>query len=161
MSDHESLLKKITEETYQEDVSSSSPISLVNYFEKRLNEVDYLSLKNYLVDENVLFLPLNFIESTKCYRINLNETIIDFPSNWSIFSKFAKDQLVYVNASADEDFLCEIFLSHVGEVKVIVLAGENHESHLIFLNSEKSEKHFEWINNYFAKKLELEEKKAS
>lgn len=161
MSDHDLLLKQITEETYLDDVSVSSPISLVNYFEKRLNEVDFLSLKTYLANEEVLFLPMNYCEATKCYRVLLGQTVIDFPSNWSIFNKFSSEHLVHVKANADEDFLCEIFLSLLGEVKIIVLATDENEPNLIFLSNEKSDKHLEWIENYFAKKLEQENKKAS
>lgn len=161
MNDHDLLLKKITEETYQDDVSSSSPVSLVNYFEKRLNEVDFLSLKTYLTNEEILFLPMVYSEVTKCYRVILGQSEIDFPSNWSIFNKFGSEYLLHVKAETDEDFLCEIFLSLVGEVKIIVLATDENGPHLIFLSSENSEKHFEWIENYFASKTEQEQKKAS
>lgn len=161
MSDQDLLLKQITEETYQDDFSTSSPTSLVNYFEKRLNEVDFLSLKTYLANEEILFLPMTYNEVTKCYRVVMDQTPIDFPSNWSIFSRFGSEQLVHVKASADKDFLCEIFLSHVGEVKIIMLATDENRSKLIFLSSEKSDKHLEWVENYFAKKIEQEQKKAS
>lgn len=161
MSDQDLLLKQITEETYQDDVSTSSPISLVNYFEKRLNEVDFLSLKTYLSNEEVLFLPMSYKEATKCYRIAIGQSEIDFPSNWSIFSRLSSEQLVYLKASMDEDFLCEILSSIVGEVKIIVLATDENEPHLVFLSSEKSDKHLEWIENYFVRKIEQEQKKAS
>lgn len=161
MSDRDLLLKQITEETYQDDSLNSSAISLVSYFEKRLNEVDYLSLKTYLANEEILFLPMTYNETTKCYRIILGRMEIDFPSNWSIFDKLESEQLVHVKASEDEDFLCEIFLSQVGEVRIIALAMDERESKIIFLSSDKSEKHLEWFENYFANKAELEYKKAS
>jgi hypothetical protein len=161
MNDQELMMKQLIEETYQEDVGPTSPVSLVNYFERRLNEVEYTSLKNYLKNEEVLFLPMTFNAANGCYRVALANTEIDFPSNWSIFSKFHTEHIVHVKANQDEDFLCEVFLSHVGEVKILVLASDNGMSRLIFLNSDKAEKQLEWIENYFKNKAEIEEKKAS
>jgi hypothetical protein len=154
MNDQELLMKLITEETYQDDAVQSSQGNLVSYFEKRLNEVDYHSLKNYLVDENILTFPLSYIPATGCYRLKIQQNEIDFPSNWSIFSKFSSDQLASIKSSDDEDFLCDIFLSVVGEVKIIVLACEEKESNIIFLNSDVSEKQLVWIENYFRKQSE-------
>jgi hypothetical protein len=168
MNDQELLMKQITEETYQDDdTSASPPINLVNYFEKKLNEVDFISLKNYLAHEEILYCPLTFNHLTRCYRIVLGNTEIDFPSNWSIFNKFQTESLVHVKATDDEDFLCEVFLSQTGEVNILVLANDNEESRLIFLSSIKSEQQLNWIESYFAKKEEekneigFEKKKAS
>ena len=162
MDNQDTFMKQIIDETYRDDAAESSPSNLVNYFEKRLNEVDYLSLTNYLVNEEILFIPMNLIEQTKCYRISLGNTLIDFPSNWSIFNNFSMEKLVYVNANKDEDFLCEIFLSYVGEVKILVLANDNIESKLIFLCNDFALKHLEWIENYFIKQADiLQIKKAA
>jgi hypothetical protein len=161
MNDQDLMMKQIIDETYQDDVTSSSPINLVHYFEKRLNEVDFLSLKNYLTNENIQFLPLEFNQSTGCYRLVLDSSIIDFPSNWSIFSDLQSRQLNFVRATNDEDFLCEIFESHFENLKIMVLTNENNETQLIFLKSDDAEKNLDWIKNYFMNKAELTEKKAA
>jgi hypothetical protein len=161
MNDQETLMKLITEETYQDDAPHSTQGNLVSYFEKRLNEVDYHSLKNYLVDENILTFPLSYNSATGCYRLKIEQNEIDFPSNWSIFSKFSNEHLASIKAIDDEDFLCEIFLSIVGEVKVIVLACEEEESNVIFLNSDVSEKQLDWIENYFRKQSERNEEEKT
>jgi hypothetical protein len=161
MSDQELLLKQITEETYNDEDVISSPVSLVDYFERRLNEVDYISLKAYLENEEILSFLLSYNEQTKCYRATVGSFEIDFPSNWSIFSEFHDSKLAYVNAEEDSDSLCEVFLSLVGEVKFVVLASDHDMSRLIFLNSENAVKQCAWIEGYFQNKQAEEQKKAS
>jgi hypothetical protein len=161
MNDQDLLMKQIIDETYHDDTTSSSPINLVHYFEKRLNEVDFLSLKNYLSNEDIQFLPLEYNQITGCYRLVLDSNIIDFPSNWSIFSELQNRQFNYVRTTNDEDFLCEIFESHVGNLKIMVVTNDNNETHLIFLKSADAEKNLDWIKNYFLSKAESTEKKAA
>lgn len=161
MDDQELLMRRITEETYEVDDFSETPVNLVNYFEKRLNEVDYLSLEKYLKNEDILSTILFYQENSKCYRVTLGGTEIDFPSNWSIFSKLNFDQFAFVRSTNDHDYLCEIFLSLAGEVQILVIGKDDNNFRLIFLCSKNSEKHLEWIENYLLKQIPKEEKKAA
>lgn len=149
------LISKLIEETCTETIEKDQPNSFIDlrkYFEKRLNEVDFLSIADYLDQHHLAHQSVNYQERSKCYRLVFKQTILDFPSNWSIFKEIAKTDLVYVDQSLDQDYLLDIFSELCGSHQNIVLVRENQDVQLVFLPEENSKDHVTWMRNYFDKK---------
>lgn len=149
------LISKLIEETCTEVIEKDQPNSFVdlrNYFEKRLNEVDFISISDYLDQHHLSHQSIFFQHKSKCYRLVFNQTTLDFPSNWSIFKEISKTEIVYVDHSLDQDSLLDIFAELSGSYQNIVLVKENQEVQLVFLPEENSRDHINWMRNYFEKK---------
>jgi len=155
------LISKLIEETCTETtIEKDQPNSFVDlrkYFEKRLNEVDFLSIADYLDQHHLSHQEISFQYQSKCYRLSFKQTILDFPSNWSVFKEIGKADLVYVDQSLDQDFLLDIFAELCGSHQNIVLVKENQEVQLVFLPEENSRDHVNWMRNYFDKKNSVTE----
>lgn len=149
------LISKLIEETCTESIEKDQPNSIVDlrkYFEKRLNEVDFLSIADYLDQHHLSHQAIAYRDSSKCFRLVFKQTTLDFPSNWSIFKEIKKNDLVYVDQSLDQDFLLDIFAELCGSLQNIVLVRENQEVQLVFLSEENSREHVNWMRNYFDRK---------
>ena len=108
MNNDDTLISKLISETYSESTEKDQPnavVDLRNYFEKKLNEVDFISISDYLSQHNLSMSNVVFQTQSQCYRLVLNESVLDFPSNWSIFKEINSEDLVYVDQSLDQDFL--------------------------------------------------------
>lgn len=155
MGNEDTLISKLIEETYTESVEKDQPNSLVDlrsYFEKRLNEVDFGSIADY-IDQNFLsHFQLHYLKNIGCYRLNLNEYVLDFPSNWSVFSDVSSSELVYVDSSLDRDFLLDIISEVCGNIQSFVLVRESNRIELVIFSAENSHEHIKWMRNYFEKK---------
>lgn len=148
------LITKLIEETCAETIiknDSGSDVDLRKYFENRLNEVNFGSILDYLEQYNLNHLPLHYEAMTGCYRLNYNQSIIDFPSNWSIFKDIADSSFIYIDQDQDQDFLLDVFFEISGSFQNIALVNNNKKIVLIFLPEEKSSEHVNWIKNYFNK----------
>lgn len=150
------LISKLIEETCTEtSIEKDQPNSFIDlrkYFEKRLNEVDFLSIADYLNQHHLTHQAIALQDKSKCFRLIFKQTTLDFPSNWSIFKEIKKTDLVYVDQSLDQDFLLDIFAELCGSFQNIVLVKENEEVQLVFLPEENSRDHVNWMRNYFDKK---------
>ena len=165
MSNNEdALISKLIEETCAETEEKDQPNSFVDlrkYFEKRLNEVDFLSIADYLDQHHLSHQLVSFQSDSKCYRLSFKQSVLDFPSNWSVFKNIKTTDLIYVDQTLDEDFLLDIFSELCGSFQNIVLVKENQEVQLVFLPEESSSDHVKWMRNYFEKKGEEVAEKAA
>lgn len=158
MKNEDLLLSKLLEETCLESsrpnsMTDANDGELVKYFEKRLNQVEYLSLEMYIKEESLNSFSLVYNINTKCFRLICGNHKIDFPSNWSIFNKIQNESFVYVTSSNDEDFLCEIFSEINKNCESFVIVNESGRSNLILFDNFKGKEHVDWMREYFDKKL--------
>lgn len=154
MNNEDTLMSKLLAETYEESdtASSDNVIDLNRYFEKRLNEVDFISIDDYFRQQQINPFHLSFNPSSGCYRLHFENSILDFPSNWSIFKAISEKDVVSIDADNDEDFLLDIFAELSGHTQNLVLVREENIVQLVLLPIENSFDHIMWMQNYFAKK---------
>lgn len=155
MSNEDTLISKLIEETYTEPVDkdqSNSFVDLRKYFEKRLNEVDFNSIEDYMAQHHLSHQELAFQKQSGCYRLSFKQSVIDFPSNWSIFEQISTTDLIFLDQAQDQDFLLDIFSEICGSTQNIALVKENQLVQLVFLPDEDSSDHVKWMRNYFEKK---------
>jgi hypothetical protein len=155
MGNEDTLISKLIEETCSEASESEGQNSFTDlrkYFEKRLNEVDFNSISDYLDQNQLSHQVLSFENKSRCYRLKFKQSVLDFPSNWSIFSEIETNDLIYVDQSVDEDYLLDIFSEICGSFQNVVLLKENTEVQLVFLPGENAIEHVSWMRNYFEKK---------
>ena len=164
MSEDDTLISKLISETYTEADDKDQPncfIDLRNYFEKRLNEVDFLSITDYLAQNNLSTVMLVYNSNNQCFRLCLKEAVLDFPSNWSIFKEIKSQDLIYVDQSLDQDYLLDIFSELNGTNDNIALVKEESQVKLIFLPEEVSKEHIQWMRSFFEKKNQEQVKEAA
>ncbi|MFA6237144.1 MAG: hypothetical protein WC635_07445 [Bacteriovorax sp.] len=164
MSNEDTLISKLIEETCTESVDkeqSSDFVDLRKYFEKRLNEVDFNSISEYLDQHHLTHQQLSLETRSGCYRLTFKQSVLDFPSNWSIFKDISSSDLIYVDQSADQDFLLDIFSEICGSFQNIVLVREHQTIELVFLPDETPHDHLTWMKNYFEKKNSESDKKEA
>ncbi|MGZ3789266.1 MAG: hypothetical protein ACXVLQ_12130 [Bacteriovorax sp.] len=155
MSNEDTLLSKLIEETCSKSDEKDQPNSFVDlrdYFEKRLNEVDFLSITDYLIQHHLEHQSLLFMSKSGCYRVTIKDSILDFPSNWSVFKDIKTTDLLFVDQALDHDFLLDIFSELYGEFYNIVLFKEDQKVQLVFLPEEKARDHVKWMRDFFEKK---------
>ncbi len=124
----------------------SNVVNLRDYFEKKVNEVEFLSLKEYLKDKNVKFVTLDYSEKTKMYRMTLNENIFDFPENWSVFKTLRTEN--YIELIHNDDLLNEIFAEFIGYDYQLTFLAENNQNQMIFVPLHQITKCKEWLREY-------------
>lgn len=165
MNEDDTLLSKLIAETYTDSVDKDQPNSFVdlrNYFEKRLNEVDYKSLSDYLGQNSIDWVLMEYRLESKCYRLIMKGSLIDFPSNWSVFKEIKSQDIIYVDQSLDQDFLLDVFAELNGKHGNIALVKDEQVVKMVFLPEEVSKEHVQWMRNYFEKKnQEVVEKSAA
>ena len=160
----DTLISQLISETYIDNDIKEQPNTLVDlrhYFEKRLNEVDYISITDYIRQHNLKFSHLVLLEKTKCYRLVFNEAVLDFPSNWSIFKEVKNEEVIYLDSSLDEDFLLDVFSEVMGSFNNLIIVREESDVKLIFTPEEKSRDHVQWVRGYFEKKNQSGIKEAA
>ena len=165
MNNDDTLISKLISETYSDSTEKDQPnavLDLRNYFEKKLNEVDFISISDYLSQHNLSMSNVVFQTQSQCYRLVINESVLDFPSNWSIFKEINSEDLVYVDQSLDQDFLLDIFSELNGGFFNLALVKDNTEVKLVYLPEEVSKDHIQWFRSFFEKKnLGQSEKEAA
>ncbi|AUO00064.1 hypothetical protein DOM21_00405 [Bacteriovorax stolpii] len=165
MSNDDTLISKLISETYTEAPDKDQPnavVDLRNYFERKLNEVDFNSLSDYLIQHDLRMSELTFQSGSKCYRLVYNKSVLDFPSNWSIFKDIKSEDVVYVDQSLDQDFLLDIFSELTGIQSNLALVKEDSGVKLIYLPEEVSRDHVKWFRGFFEKKnLEKSQEEAA
>lgn len=164
MSMEDTLISKLIEETCA-DTSDSQPtgevVNLQNYFEKKLNEVDFISLKSYLQHNDLQAEVMKFLQSTNCYRVVVNQSTLDFPSNWSIFQHIPASDLLVVDHMNDQDFLIDLFSELTGGEHHVAIAKEQEHIYLVFLPTQASDHHLKWMRRFFETKAQQEQKKTA
>lgn len=164
MNDDDKLISKLLTETCIEAPDKDQPnavLDLRNYFERKLNEVDFISINDYLIQHSLDMSKLTFQNMSQCYRLVFKGSVLDFPSNWSIFKDIKSDDMVYVDQSLDQDFLLDIFSELKGNFTNIALVKDSNEVTLIYLPEEASKDHIQWFRGYFEKKNSQESKEAA
>jgi hypothetical protein len=160
MKNDETLISKLIEETCQEENSeglNTEPITkpmedLSSYFERRVNQVEYLSLAKYIFDQSLTAIELKFNQSTKCFKMKIGNIELDFPSNWSVFSTISTTEVIYVNRENDTDFLCDILTEISAHCESFMLVNDKNEVNLITFNDYSGQLHLEWMKAYFEKR---------
>jgi len=118
------FISKLVDETL-EGIDPESPeihqTELENYFENKLSNPNLDNpMDNFyrLAGENSLFYYLGYFEnSNSCFRFSIGKSILDFPSNWSVFEMIrskvreAQGEIfgVEINKFLDHDKLIEVF----------------------------------------------------
>ncbi|NOT79199.1 MAG: hypothetical protein HOP07_09400 [Bacteriovoracaceae bacterium] len=168
MNNDDLLMSKLIAETYSESTDKDQPNAvgeLRSYFEKKLNAVEFISLKDYVEQNNLKMNPISFQENTKCYRLNINSKILDFPSNWSIFKQINTEDIVYIDQSLDQDFLLDIFAEINGQFFNILFVKDSINVKIVYLPEDSSREHLQWFRGFVEKKnqdseqVELDSKK--
>jgi hypothetical protein len=155
MDNDDTLISKLISETYIEAPDKDQPNAvsdLRNYFEKKLNEVEFISMDDYLAQHCLKMSKLKLQAQTQCYRLIYKKSVLDFPSNWSIFKEIKNEDVVYVDQSLDQDFLLDIFSELTGNFSNIALIKEENVLKLIYLPEESSKEHVKWFRGFFEKK---------
>lgn len=158
MSNDDALISKLISETYTDSFDKDQPNAvsdLRNYFEKKLNEVEFISVSDYLNQHGLKMSPLT-LEASQCYRMIFNKSVLDFPMNWSVFKDLNNEDLIFVDQSLDQDFLLDIFSEVTGEHNNLALVKESKEVKLVFLPEEQSKEHIQWFRGFFEKKNHVE-----
>lgn len=127
-------------------------VSLRDYFEKKVNEVEYINLHLFLSENNVRYATLKYQAETKMYRMNLNNQDYDFPENWSFFQYIEKE--MYWEHHTDNDFLNELFSEMVGYDYQLAFVNEDKQCDMIFVPIADLKKCKEWLREYAIKKME-------
>ncbi len=151
----DTLISQLISETYDDGPEKEQPIDLLdlrNYFERKINEVEFLSIADYLDQNNLEMSELLLQDQTQCYRLIYNQSVLDFPSNWSIFAEMETKNLVYVDATIDQDFLLDIFSEITGEYKNLAFVKVEKEVKLIYFPEETSREHIDWFRGFFGKR---------
>lgn len=160
MSNDDTLISQLISETYTEASDKDQPNAVVDlrkYFERKLNEVEFLSIDDYLSQNDLSMSELMLQEQTQCYRLEFNESVLDFPVNWSIFKEIGAEDLVFVDQSLDQDFLLDIFSELTGQYSNLALVKENGSVKMVYLPEEASKEHIQWFRGYFEKKNQVAE----
>lgn len=155
MSNDDTLISQLITETYVDGPEKEQPsaiLDLRNYFERKLNEVEFISITDYLAQNNLEMSELMLQDQTQCYRMVYNESVLDFPVNWSIFKEIGIEDLVYVDQSLDQDFLLDIFSEITGGFKNLALVKEGGKVKMVYLPEEASKEHIQWFRGFFEKK---------
>ncbi len=164
MSNNEdTLISKLIEETCTESGERDQDTSFVDlrkYFEKRLNEVDFVSISDYMDQHHLSHQVLSYQRNSSCYRLLFKQSVLDFPSNWSVFGHIQNEDLIYIDPTSDDDFLLDIFSELCGSFQNIVLVRDNKEVQLVFLPEESAVTHVKWMKGYFNKKMTSEKQAA-
>ena len=165
MSIEDTLISKLIEETCNSQADESEQlgpaVDLRSYFEKRLNQVEYNSLMDYLGQNQISFKNLTFQKETGCYQLCWNETVVDFPSNWSIFQNIQTSELIFVDRDVDSDFLLDVFAEVTGSFNNIAVTREDDTVNLVLLSEAGYTEHSKWMIRYFNKKQEITSNKKA
>ena len=155
------FIHKLLEETYQflpEDETAKSPAELFKYFQNHDNIDRYDSrdsiLFSYLNKNGVPFAPLEYLKDSGCFRLNLQKTVYDIPSNWSIFAELKQisgNELIIINEASDKDHLRKVFSQSLSkDVDLLILINQGR---LYFsLISAESEEIVCWVSKYLGLK---------
>ncbi len=166
MNMEDDLISKLIEETCKEEQEEtpseeSKVFELSSYFEKRVNQVEFLSLEKYIVQQDLNSFELSFNEKNSCFRLTARNLTLDFPSNWSIFHTLKINKIQWVNAHENTDFLCDIFSEVLGSCEAFALTNDNGKFSVTLFADGSANEHYEWMLNYFSKKeIELVKKAA-
>lgn len=129
------LINKLLEETYsfvpQSDVARSAN-DLYKYF---VSQTDSLQkqynchLHKYISDVSSTTVKIDWMEQTSCYRFELQDQLIDIPSNWGPFANFDVDSssVLYIKTSEDEFLLNEVISSLIGRNIESVFFVDSHK----------------------------------
>jgi hypothetical protein len=165
------LINILMEETYQsigDDVEAASPEDLLNYYHQhensQLSESVPVSFQQYVAENNCSLYEFEFRESSLCFRLKSDDVIIDFPSNWSVFSD-AKEALelevllvIEVSEETDQIFY-EVMNDQFFHGQKILLAHFDGEVH--FLGFENEEKLNQCLDIYQSQCEQTEESIAA
>lgn len=156
---NDELISKLIEETCNEEEAPAAKAveSLSDYFDRKVNQVEFLSLSKYITQQGLESSKLSYNAETKCYRLEIKEMKLDFPSNWSVFEGLNQNNFAYINRENDHDFLCDIFSEIHKECESFILIQDHDDCNLITFSDYSGKLHSDWIKNYFEKKKEKEE----
>lgn len=160
----EDFISRLIEETCKDEKEEELPAKvseLSDYFEKKVNQVEFLSLEKYLAQQDLQDFLLSFNDQNSCYRLTDGGTILDFPSNWSVFENVKLKTVQLISTESDSDYLCDIFNEIFNGCEGFVLLNESGKCRIVLFKDNKFLEHYEWLLNYFSKKeLEIQKQAA-
>jgi hypothetical protein len=114
--------------------------------EKKSIERIYKILKK----EDIRCIGLKLIENVSCFRLSIDNKILDFPHNWSLFEELFKsiksneDFCYWIDKREDDDLILKILGHWMGEDLAAVIILSKPNPFLAFVpNADKSK--FDWI----------------
>ena len=121
----EKFFNKLMDETFKglgEDFKDCNDLTLKPSIEEVYHKLE---------GEGVPCLPLAFLKETLCFRVAMDEKILDFPHNWSIFQNLFEsmssnqDYMCWIDREDDNDFILKALGEWVGEnlEAVVLLSG--------------------------------------
>lgn len=122
------MLNETMEVSSTETASTSNVVNLRDYFESKSNtSEDKLDLNEFLRSKLLPVNGLEYIPETQCFRLSFVGDVLDFPSNWSIFSKMLQSEFVNLSRRNDADHLCDVLSSLYGsDVEVVIFRDHSH-----------------------------------
>ncbi len=140
----DNLLNVLLKETYEslaEDNDFKNSKDLLDYYNQKQGELEIDFFKyGKLYGGKVL--PCEYIEKTSCFRLKINSLILDFPSNWSVFSLIKKmknsKELCFLEVSEEVDeVLKEVLSGQIFNGWPLLLACYNSEVYILGFSSKE------------------------
>lgn len=156
MNNEDLLFSKLLEETCTPKLEKDKPNNfsdLRNYFEKKLNEVEFYSLEDYFKNSNIVFYEIYLLKNTSCFRLKIKNDFIDFPSNWSSFSNILSSPMILIDSENDNSGLLDIFSEQRNIYEFIILLNIEGKFFLVFVNPTQALSVTEWVDNYLKIRL--------
>lgn len=147
----DTFINHLMDETFSsisEDDNLQSPEELLSYFsEKSENLSESKNWKEALEELGARSVTLEYLEDTYCYRFSNGEKTLDFPSNWSIFSKLksAQDNNSYFYFRMDQgqdQELWEVLRNEIFQKDHVALAIFDDKPVFIEFHNEESAEEF-------------------
>ena len=134
------FFNKLTDETFEfveeaDKQSDQKNVSnnLAEYYDIQKSNHDDLNISQYIEQYDGKLIGLDFIQETSCFRLSVENTIIDFPSNWSIFTlmkESLEDKNILIKEFSEETdpILYEVLSQKVFKYSKYVVFGAMNET---------------------------------
>ena len=149
----DSLIALLLEETYKTMSENSGEFEyhqLERHFDKQNSQQVTKfepTLDNFLSRQSLASYQFSYSPHIGCYRLILDDTILDFPGNWSLFAGFRKE-LKY--SRPDDETLASILsTSLMGNNNFIIIGNFGNLSLYVF--EKNDEFSVQWLEKYFSK----------
>lgn len=144
---------KLLDETFKgvEDGLKESKAIIKSPLNRVLREKKSIEkIYKILEKEDVRCLRLRLIEKLSCFRLSIDDKILDFPHNWSLFEELFKsiksneDFCYWIDKREDDDLILKVLGHWIGEDLDAVLILSNPNPFLAFVSNANKSK-FDWI----------------
>jgi len=158
--DKDGFISLLLEETYNSLPGSPDSIKnnkeLEDYFNGQTtatkNSEYFNKLENIVKKNKDNIFKLSYNESTKMFRTFLHDSVIDFPSNFSVFSTLHHCGLGRLHGDKDSDFLVRVLLPFDYERGgILTFTVENNSFLVLAKDSKRIEEYIKFLSEAFEK----------